>query len=77
MRESFASNLIALDLWREQLGKAAPTIWRWRRRGWIKVVNICGRNYIDRREIAEFERRAAAGEFSKVHKTPTRKAGLQ
>ncbi len=42
------------------------TIWRWRQNGWIKVVNICGKPYVDLASLAEFDRRAAAGEFAKA-----------
>ena len=66
-----ASDLVALDTWREQLGKTAATIWRWRQRNWIAAINIAGRLYVSRAAIREFERRAAAGEFAKVHKTPS------
>jgi len=70
------SNLIALDHWREQIGKTAATIWRWRQLGWLTTVNINGRVYLNRDEIAKFEERAAAGEFSKTHKTPKRKGRI-
>jgi predicted site-specific integrase-resolvase len=46
-------------------GISDTTLWRWCRRGWIKAVNISGKNYIDVSSLAEFDRRAAAGEFSK------------
>ena len=68
-----ASNIVPLDQWREELGKTPATIWRWRQRGWIDVQNICGRLYISRAEIARFEIRVAAGEFSRAHKTTNRK----
>jgi hypothetical protein len=48
------------------------TAWRWRKKGWLKTVNICGRQYVMPEAIAEFNRRAAAGEFASEHKTPTR-----
>ena len=67
------SNLVALDLWRKQIGLTAATVWRWRRRGWIEVINIAGRLYISREAIARFEQAAAAGEFSQLHKTPSRR----
>ena len=67
------SNLVAVDLWREQIGLTAATVWRWRRRGWIEVINIAGRLYISREAIARFEQAAIAGEFSQIHKTPSRK----
>jgi hypothetical protein len=46
-------------------GISDVTLWRWCRRGWIRVVNICGKNYVDLQSLADFDRRAAAGEFSK------------
>jgi hypothetical protein len=67
------SNLIALDLWREQIGVTAATVWRWRRRGWLDVCNVAGRLYISRDSIGRFEAAAAAGKFAKFHPTPGRK----
>jgi hypothetical protein len=49
------------------------TAWRWRKRGWLKTVNIAGRQYLTQEAIDEFYRRATAGEFSQVSKVPTRK----
>jgi hypothetical protein len=72
-----ASNLIPFDRWLNSIDKTPATGWRWRQRGWIATVNICGRVYISRDEIKRFEERAAAGEFSKIHATPTRKAADQ
>ncbi len=46
-------------------GVSDTTLWRWGNRGWIKVVNICGKTYVDLQSLAEFDRRAAAGEFAK------------
>ena len=71
--ENVASNLVALDQWRDQIGKTAATIWRWRKAGWIEVINIAGRLYISRAAITRFEEAAAAGKFARVHPTPTRK----
>jgi len=48
------------------------TAWRHRKKGWLKTVNIAGRVYLTTEAIAEFERRAEAGEFAKFHKTPSR-----
>lgn len=47
-------------------GVSDTTLWRWGRRGWIKLVNIAGKNYVDLASLAEFDRRAAAGEFAKA-----------
>jgi len=46
-------------------GISDVTLWRWGKRGWIKIINICGRPYIDLASLAEFDRRAATGEFAK------------
>ena len=46
-------------------GISYVTLWRWDRRGWIKTGNISGKKYVDLQSLAEFDRRAAAGEFAK------------
>lgn len=46
-------------------GVSDVTLWRWRKNGWIKLVNISGRPYVDLASLAEFDRRAAAGEFAR------------
>jgi hypothetical protein len=67
------SSIVSFDRWLESIGKTPATGWRWRKKGWLVTLNICGRVYIRRDEIARFEQRAAAGEFAKIHATPTRK----
>ena len=67
------SSLVSFEKWLEEINKTSATGWRWRQRRWIETINIAGRLYISREVIAEFERRAAAGEFSKIHETPNRK----
>ena len=47
-------------------GISDVTLWRWARRGWVKLINISGKNYVDLVSLAEFDRRAAAGEFAKA-----------
>lgn len=64
--------LIALNKWLEQVGIAPVTAWRFRKKGWLRTVNICGRVYITQPGIEEFTARAAAGEFAQEHKTPRR-----
>jgi predicted site-specific integrase-resolvase len=64
--------IISLDLWREQVGVTACTVWRWRNKGWLKTVNICGRLYLTQEGINEFNERAQNGEFAKIHKAPVR-----
>jgi len=63
-------DLIALNQWLDSVGVQPITAWRWRRKGWLPTINICGRVYVSREVIANFERRAAMGEFAKEHKAP-------
>jgi predicted site-specific integrase-resolvase len=65
--------VIALNRWLEQVGVTPVTAWRWRQRGWLKTINIAGRQYLTQAAIDEFHRRAVAGEFAQVHKVPSRK----
>ena len=70
--QSPPSNLISVDRWLKDLGKTRVTGYRWRRDGLVSTINIYGRHYITRDEIARFEARAMAGEFTKAHAKPTR-----
>jgi hypothetical protein len=63
---------IALDKFIEQSGLSVVTVWRYRRAGWLNTLNICGRHYVTRAEIARFNTRAAAGEFAKRPSQPKR-----
>jgi len=74
---AFASPLVLFHLFLESLGVTPPTGWRWRKRGWIRTVNIAGRVYVTRDEIRRFQERAVSGEFSKMHVTPTRRKDSQ
>jgi predicted site-specific integrase-resolvase len=61
---------IAVRRWIQQIGISPSTFWRWRQRGWIsEPVNIGGRLYLTMEQIAEFKRRAQAGEFA-IPSTP-------
>jgi hypothetical protein len=64
---------LALDKFIEQSGLSAVTVWRYRRAGWLNTLNICGRHYLTRAEIARFNARAAAGEFARELGRPKRK----
>ena len=70
-----ATTVISLSKWLEQVGVTHITVWRWRKRGWLKTVNIAGRQYLTQEAIDEFHRRVVAGEFAQEHKTPSRKNG--
>jgi hypothetical protein len=65
-----AEPMMSLDKFIEQTGLSAVTVWRYRKNGFLKTVNICGRHYILRAEIAGFNERAAAGEFAKPSNHP-------
>jgi hypothetical protein len=65
--------VISLSKWLEQVGVTSCTAWRWRKKGWLKTINIAGRQYITQEAASEFQRRASSGEFSQSHKTPSRK----
>lgn len=64
------SNIVIVNRWADSIGVEPITIWRWRKLGWIETVNINGHVYVSRSQIAEFEKRAKAGEFCKKHIAP-------
>ena len=68
-----AAAVISLSKWLEQVGVTAITAWRWRKKGWLRTVNIAGRQYLTQGAIEDFQRRAVAGEFAQEHKVPNRK----
>jgi hypothetical protein len=55
-------------------GVSDVTIWRRVKLGWLTAVNIVGRPYITTESLAEFYRRAAAGEFAKPPAGAARKS---
>lgn len=55
-------------------GVSDVTIWRRRKAGLLKSVNIAGKAYITSESLAEFYRRAAAGEFAKPPTGAARKS---
>jgi predicted site-specific integrase-resolvase len=67
-----ASAVVSLSKWLAQVGVTQITAWRWRRKGWLKIVNIAGRVYLTQEAIDEFHRRVVAGEFAQEHKVPSR-----
>ena len=62
--------MMSLDKFIEQTGLSAVTVWRYRKKGMLATVNICGRQYILRAEVARFNERGAAGEFAKPPNHP-------
>ena len=67
------SNLYSFDGYIKGRGLTRYSGWRYRKLGLISTVNIFGRLYITREEIARFEARAIAGDFHKEAKTPARR----
>jgi predicted site-specific integrase-resolvase len=53
-----------------EAGISDVTAWRWRRRGWLATINICGKQYITDKGLVELLRRAESGEFAKQPKVP-------
>jgi hypothetical protein len=66
---------ISLNQWAERAGVSETTMWRWRRRGWLQTVSVGGRLFITPKALAEFERRAASGEFALKRQPPRCKPG--
>jgi hypothetical protein len=62
--------IVSLSKFCQEAGINPITAWRWRRAGWLATVNICGRQYRTGEAIADFLRRAEAGEFAKEHRVP-------
>jgi len=56
----------------ERMGVTSDTIRNWSKAGMLRTLNICGRVYITAESLAEFNRRAAAGEFAKEVRQPPR-----
>lgn len=65
MNQSDSEPIMSLDEFMEQSGLSGVTLWRYRKKGMLSTVNICGRHYVLRSEIARFNARAAAGEFAR------------
>lgn len=55
---------MSLDRFQELSGWSPATLWRFRKKGWLRTLVISGRHYISRDEIANFNRRAESGEFA-------------
>ena len=68
-----AATVTSLSKWLKQVGVTSCTAWRWRKKGWLKTINIAGRQYLTQEAIEEFEQRAKAGDFFQKHTVPNRK----
>lgn len=70
---STRSGFVSLARWCEQAGLSPVTAWRYRKRGWLKTINIAGRQYLTDEAAREFTRRAEAGDFARDVKTPSKR----
>lgn len=55
---------ISLEAFSEQSGLSPASLWRFQKRGWLKTHLISNRRYVLAEDVAEFNRRLAAGEFA-------------
>ena len=66
-----APELVSVRHFRAEMGVVPSTSWRWQQKGWLPPpINIGGRKYYRQDQLAEFRRRAAAGEFAADIKPP-------
>jgi hypothetical protein len=59
------AGITSASVYRRQLGVSKTTLWRYRRNGWLKTINVLGKLYITRESIAEFEAMMRRGELAK------------
>ena len=62
----------SLSLFMGETGLSTSTVYRYRKRGWLKCENIAGRFYISGEEMIRFNTRRAEGEFAKAPQKPKR-----
>jgi hypothetical protein len=70
-----ATGLFAQERFAEEMSVTRATLWRWRRDGLLKTINIRGRHYVTAEAAADFKQRALAGQFAKLVRRPSRAAG--
>jgi hypothetical protein len=70
--DSTGRALMSLQQFGDDAWISNVTAWRWRRRGWLLTVNICGRQYATDKGLVEFMRRTETGEFPKKPVVPGR-----
>lgn len=59
------AGITSASVYRRQLGVSKTTLWRYRRNGWLKTINVLGKLYITRESIAEFEAMMCSGQLAK------------
>jgi hypothetical protein len=60
-----ATGLIAQSKFCSDAGIDPVTAWRYVQRGWLRPVKLANRVFFRASDLAEFERRAVAGEFAR------------
>lgn len=60
-----ASNLVSLTAYGRAINRSKATMWRYRKRGWLKPVNLLGKLYLTKQSIEEFEAKVLRGDFAK------------
>jgi hypothetical protein len=61
---------IRLCQFAKDTGLSLATLWRYRRRGWLRTVLVGGQHFVTRAAIAEFNGRAERGELSGLPRNP-------
>ncbi|MBE2179908.1 MAG: hypothetical protein IAE97_05510 [Chthoniobacterales bacterium] len=61
---------IRLCQFAKDAGLSLATLWRYRRRGWLRTVLVSGQHFVTREAIAEFNARAERGELSGPPRNP-------
>lgn len=62
-RSKTGPGIRAFDVWLQELGRGSHTGYRWRKKGWIRAVNIGGKLYVTDLEIQRFITRSENAEF--------------
>ena len=63
---------MALDVFIERVGISRGAAYAWRKKGMLRTVAICGKQYVPAKEMVRFNRRTEAGEFAGEHHAPPR-----
>lgn len=59
------AGITSATVYRRQLGVSKTTLWRYRRNGWLKTINVLGKLYVTRESIAEFEAMMRSGALAR------------
>jgi len=65
LRRRGRPRLLRLPAVADTLDVDRSTIWRYRRRDWLPVVNVNGKLFVTQTELDQFIRRAKRGDFAR------------